>query len=97
MNNVTKNCEQTGPCATEMSKMKNAAAALKAKLEGVTAAAQGKATSGADAAAEARKKADAAAAGGAGGAGDAGGAGAGGAGAATPGAGGAGAGGASPQ
>ena len=55
MNNVTKNCEQTGPCATEMSKMKNAAAALKAKLEGVTAAAQGKATSAADAAAAARK------------------------------------------
>ena len=40
VNNVTKNCDQSGPCATEMSKMKNAAAALKAKLEGVTAATQ---------------------------------------------------------
>ena len=86
MNNVTKNCEQTGPCATEMSKMKNAAAALKAKLEGVTAAAQGKATDGAAAAAKAKENAAGASAGGAGGAG-----GAGAAGAATPGAGAAGA------
>lgn len=85
MNNVTKNCEQTGPCATEMSKMKNAAAALKAKLEGVTAAAQGKASANdaAGSAAAARAAADAAAKAQAGGAG--------GAGAAAPGAGAAGA------
>ena len=74
MKTVTETCDATsGPCAGEITKMKNAAAALRAKLDQATSAGAKPATTGAPAgddaakqAAAAKAAADKAAAGGAG-------------------------------
>ena len=66
MKTVTETCDATsGPCAGEITKMKNAAAALRAKLDQATSAGAKTTTAGADPAKQAQAAADAAAKGGA--------------------------------
>ena len=70
MKTVTETCDATsGPCAGEITKMKNAAAALRAKLDQATSAGAKPTTAGADPAklaAAAKANADATAGAGAG-------------------------------
>lgn len=67
MKTVTETCDVTsGPCAGEITKMKNAAAALRAKLDQAQSAGSKTTTLGGDPVAQAKAAADAAAKGGAG-------------------------------
>ena len=63
MKTVTETCDATsGPCAGEITKMKNAAAALRAKLDQATSTAAAKTTGAAPAGGDAAKAQAAAAA-----------------------------------